>query len=50
MTYQWATCQYAGEMHPGHEDRVLPEATAERPPLPGDVLCFPATDSWRDRV
>lgn len=37
-------------MLPGYEDRELPEALAARLPIPDDVFCFPAIDSWRDRL
>lgn len=50
MNYQWATCQYAGGMLPGYEDRELPEALSERLPIPEDVFCFPAVNSWRERL
>lgn len=50
MNYQWATCRYAGEMLPGYENRELPEALSLRRPIAEDVFCYPAIDSWRDRI
>jgi len=50
MTYQWAQCRYAGAIKDGYEDRAILEHLAERGPVPQDVFCFPAFDSWRERV
>ncbi|WP_454884907.1 hypothetical protein [Sphingomonas oryzagri] len=50
MTYQWADCRYAGAMKAGYEDREIPEALADREPVPDDIFCFSRVDLWRDRI
>lgn len=50
MNYEWASCRYSGEMKSSHEDRAIPERLIERDPVPGDVFCYPAVDSWRGRI
>jgi len=50
MTYQWATCRYAGPMKAGYEDREIAECISGREPVPDDVFCYPDVALWRDRV
>lgn len=50
MIYSWPSCQFAGPMAPGHEDREIPERLFDRPLPPDDVFCFPLIDTWRDRI
>lgn len=37
-------------MKVGDEDRLTPERLSDRAPIPDDVFCFPAIDTWRSRI
>lgn len=50
MNYQWSSCNLAGSMLPGHENREIAENIKVRPAPPVDVFCFPLVDSWRARI
>jgi len=50
MSYNWKTCDLAGPMRPGCEERQVPAGLASRPAPPDDVFCWPLVDTWRARV
>ena len=49
MMYRWPSCECAGPMLPGYEDREI-EASFDERAVQSDVFCFPLVASWRDRI
>lgn len=49
MLYRWASCEWAGPMLPGHEDREI-EPSLEARAVPDNVFCYPLVVTWRDRI
>src|SRR4051812_23973574 len=48
--YKWLSCEWAGPMLPGYEDREIEESLDARAAIPDDVFCYPLVSTWRDRM
>lgn len=47
--YSWQSCDLAGPVIPGFEDREISASAEARGPLSDDVFAYPLVDTWRDR-
>ena len=48
--YRWQSCEWAGPMLAGHEDREIEASLGARAPVPDDVFCYRLVSLWRERI